>query len=121
MKHPVSFSKPNVVGWMVAESGFTGKQKTMAERCSELSYEWAAMRAGQLNPEQKKQQAEACRKYVEQIMRQEAAGFVGLSALLWWLLPKVLGVIINMLIDYLNRDEETSQEWSQYVAQSKQG
>lgn len=117
MDAPISFAKPHVTSWIVEDSGYTGQKAEVCSSCADLAYDWMAMRADQLGPEDAEQSKAMCADYVTMIMRRRAVGMDPITAMvLLWVLQAIVHFVILKLLDWIFSKREHLTGWKQFVA-----
>lgn len=124
---PASMDRPTVCAWLVDESRPRKIYRKWADKHAELMYEWAAMRAGELDPSQREDQLKAAHLYAETIILADETGSLRPTGLLSpifieFVLPVLLKALAAVLFDWLFGDQQDPQavgalpEWQRYTS-----
>ena len=133
---PVSMDRPTVAAWLTEESRPRKIYRRWASKHAELMHEWAAMRAGELDPEQREDQHKAAVEYVTRIVQADATPDddeqslrpkgLGATLFLEFVLPFLLQALASVLFDWLFGSEKFAgakgalPEWRAYVSSGGQ-
>lgn len=124
MDAPASYAKADVASWaaeraqrQVSPTISAADTRNISSRCAELAYDWARIRAGELDPGQEKDAIAACAEYVTDIYKR-APVKVGIitMGLLWWLLPKLILFVVELLLRHILTSPQTLQGWQEQTS-----
>ena len=124
---PVSMDRPTVSAWLVEESRPRKIYRPWASKHAELMYEWAAMRAGELDPAQREDQLKAAHLYVETLVTADETGTLRPKGILGpifieFVLPFLIKALAEVLFDWLFGHQQDPKavgalpEWQRYTS-----